>query len=136
MERRERERAAQALEEVASDRRVSQGLVVEVRADLDRVLADLGAGEQDWVRAQEGLVPEFPEDWDKGRAGLGAVVPQAGDRVLVGQVGVHRQLACGPELATMAARALFREWLPGSQGELLAGAVNRQKKSFSGFLVR
>ena len=63
-------------------------------------------------------------------------VQDLADQVGEDQAAVHRRSARGLELATMAARLLFREWSPVLLVEPLAGAASRQKKSFSGFSVR
>ena len=52
------------------------------------------------------------------------------------QAAVGKRQARGSDLAVVAARLLFREWLPASQEEPLAGAASRRKKNFSGFLER
>src|SRR5882724_4749143 len=104
------------LDRVAGDRRVEDQVAgvqaVEVRA----------------VKVQEAVGVQAVED----RAAEG----QAADRASADRVAVRQRLACGPELATAAARHLFPEWWPALRAEPLAGAASPQRKSSSGFSAR
>jgi len=102
--------------------------VAEVQEVWAQDRADRAAGVQE-VRVQ---------DW----ADRAAEVQEVGDQVQAvsvqgrvdqeaEQAAVGKRQGCGPELAAMAARLLFREWLPVSQEEPRAGAASRRKKSFS-----
>jgi hypothetical protein len=94
---------------------------------LDQGLADRAAEVQ--VVLDQGLadrVAEAPMVLDQDRA----------DPVAAVQAVVHKGLARGLQLATMAAQLLFRAWSPALLVEPLAGAASRQKKSFSGFSER
>ncbi len=131
------------------------------RLELERV--DRGPGEADLVseaQAERDRAAEVQEVWAQDRAGQAAgvqevrvqdwadraaEVQEVGDQVQAvsvqgrvdqeaEQAAVGKRQACGPEQAAMAARLLFREWLPVSQEEPRAGAASRRKKSFSGFL--
>ena len=84
--------------------------------DQEPVEADLGS--------------EVQVVWDQDRAGQGSEVPVVWAQ---DQAAVHKRSALGPELATTAARLLFREWSPVLLVEPLVGAASRQTKSFSGF---
>lgn len=116
------------------------------RLELERV--DRGPGEADLVseaQAERDRAAEVQEVWAQDQADRAAEVQEVGDQVQAvsvqgrvdqeaEQAAVGKRQARGPELAAMAARLLFREWLPVSQEEPRAGAASRRKKSFSGFL--
>jgi len=105
--------------------------------------ADRAAGVQE-VRVQDWAdrAAEVQEVWAQVQADRAAEVQEVGDQVQevsvqgrvdqeAEQAAVGKRQARGPELAAMAARLLFREWLPVSQEEPRAGAASRRKKSFS-----
>src|SRR6267142_1323330 len=96
---------------------------VEVRAATDQVEARV-------VKAQAVRAVGVQAVEDRAAQG------QAADRASADRVAVRQRLACGPELATAAARHLFPEWWPALRAEPLAGAASPQRKSSSGFSAR
>ena len=116
-----------------SEDQVAVGRVILAR---DQALAGpLSEAPADW---DQGPVAEVSANWDQGLVDLVAEVPRVGVRAqadqVVGDRAVERKRGdCGPELATTAARALFRGWSPALREELLPGVVTRRKKSFLGF---
>ena len=116
-------------------------LVSEAQAERDRAAEVQEVWAQDRADRAAGVQEVRVQDW----ADRAAEVQEVGDQVQAvsvqgrvdqeaEQAAVGKRQARGPELAAMAARLLFREWLPVSQEEPRAGAASRRKKSFSGFL--
>jgi hypothetical protein len=106
--------------------RAAEVLSVWVR-DLAGQVEEVRAGDQDRVEDQVEEVRVGGQD----RAAEVQVAQVAAD-----QAAVRTRPARGLELATMAARVLFREWSPVLRVEPQVGAVSRQKKSFWGFSER
>jgi len=96
-----------------SEAQVSGGRVAEVELVWAQGLGDREV-ELVWVQGPEDQVAEVEPVWAQDPADRVAGVPEVSGQGRVDQVahqaGASKAQARGPELATMAARGLFREW--------------------------